>query len=126
MAEFVIAPTTGRQVRYNDGTRTLEGTISEAKGDRLVDLQVIDVGGVVRTLTDVALRQPEDAAPKGAYCEYQPWELGAVPQPAPAQMPPGRNFPERKFPDVNARREDLKSGPGRLREASMKARESDP
>lgn len=92
-----IPPTVGRKVWFRpNGAQTLNGatfenyasqpmdaTIVCVWGERLVNLQVVDHGGISHGLRSVTLIQPGDPAPAGFYCEWMPFQVGqAKPQTA--------------------------------------------
>jgi hypothetical protein len=81
----MIVPTIGRQVWYwpakppaplKPVTQPLAATVCFVHSDRMVNLQVIDPNGNASPASSVTLRQPEDEAPQGAYCEWMPFQVG--------------------------------------------------
>lgn len=76
----MIKPTIGRQVWFWQFGHTTEGeqpqaaTVCYVFSDRMVNLQVIDHNGIARAMTSVPLRQSEDEAPVGSYCEWMPYQ----------------------------------------------------
>ncbi len=85
----MIAPTVGRVVLYVpkedkyafgfclQAGKPHAALVTGVHSDRLVNLAVFDANGKTFPATSVALRQPEDAAPKyGDYCEWMPYQIG--------------------------------------------------
>ena len=90
----VIPPTVGRVVlfvpkkdSYEFGYCILAGrphaaTVATVHGDRCVNLSIVDANGKQFSRTSVTLRQPDDEAPGGDYCEWMPYQIGQAAKPA--------------------------------------------
>jgi hypothetical protein len=79
----VIVPTIGRQVWFWPSTAFMErptqpmaATVCFVHNERMVNLQVIDPNGNARPALSVYLRQPDEEAPSGGYCEWMPFQVG--------------------------------------------------
>lgn len=79
----VITPTPGRMVWVRNadgifqtlGNDPLAATITAVHHDRMVNLTIFDANGSPNSCTSVPLRQPEDPAPEGLYCEWMPFQI---------------------------------------------------
>ena len=73
----MIQPTVGRVVLYKgEFPETAAAIVVRVWGDRMVNLTVFDPSGSVHARTSVTLRQPEDEAPQGSFCEWMPYQQG--------------------------------------------------
>lgn len=87
----MIKPTIGRKVWFRpngcgslngatlnnfDKDQPMDATIVCVHGDRMVNLLVVDHGGAPHMQRSVALRQPDEIAPPGFYCEWVPFQAG--------------------------------------------------
>ena len=86
----VISPTVGRKVWFrpngaeklngadfnNFGPQPMDATVVCVWGDRMVNVTVLDHGGVAHPLRSVTFRQPEDPVPTGHYVEWMPFQVG--------------------------------------------------
>lgn len=87
----VIKPTVGRKVWFrpngamnlngaylnnHDASQPMDATIVCVWGDRMVNLVILDHDGIPHQQRSVTLRQPEDPAPGGMYCEWMPFQVG--------------------------------------------------
>lgn len=91
----IITPTIGRRVHfYPNGSQfhskpfeiqqpqgpavPMDAGIVFVWDDRMVNLHVADHIGQVHALTSIKLRQPGDAIPTGAYCEWMPYQVATA------------------------------------------------
>lgn len=84
---FVIAPSVGRKLHFYpngaqfhstpvaiDPSVPMDADVVYVWSDRMVNLNVRDHIGQVHAFTSVALRQPDDEVPHGAYAEWMPFQ----------------------------------------------------
>lgn len=73
----MIKPTVGRVVLYKgEFPETAAAIVVRVWSDTCVNLTVFDPSGCVHSRTSVTLRQPEDEAPQGSFCEWMPYQQG--------------------------------------------------
>lgn len=83
----IISPVPGRVVHYwpderegftvLDRARPCAATVAFVHTDRRVNLTVHDHLGVVHSLREVQLVQPDDPRPQdGGYCSWMPYQIG--------------------------------------------------
>jgi hypothetical protein len=83
-----IKPTVGRVVLFVPKTAKYEfgfcfvagrahaALVTAVHGDRCVNIAAFDANGKSYGFTSVTLRQTDDPAPDGDYCEWMPYQLG--------------------------------------------------
>lgn len=79
----MIKPTIGRVVWYHpDKTHTQPwaALVTYILGDDLVNLSVFDENGMQKSKLSVKLVQEGEDKPKGAYCEWMPYQIGQAKQ----------------------------------------------
>jgi hypothetical protein len=85
----MIKPTIGRIVWYyepfipDEAEQAQAAMVTYVHSDTLVNLSVFDMAGNPHGRTSVALRQPGDAAPSGAFCEWMPYQVTTAAQARP-------------------------------------------
>ena len=83
----MIEPTVGRVVWYRPDSYDrakmavkdndpLVGHVVAVWSSNMVSLAVFDANGELHQRTSIVLRQPEDEAPDGAFCEWMPYQKG--------------------------------------------------
>ena len=66
----------GLAVNNFDTTQPFDATVVCVWGDRIVNLLVVDHGGVTHAVLSVLLRQEGDEKPGGMHCEWMPYQTG--------------------------------------------------
>lgn len=83
----IIEPTVGRVVHFHiagiappgfttNPSNTYKADVAAVLSARLVNLLVVDSDGKPWPMQNIPLRQPEDEAPLGNYCEWMPYQKG--------------------------------------------------
>lgn len=79
----MIKPTIGRVVWFHPEKdeqihqgETQAATVAKVLNDNLVNLAVVDERGIGYPVLEVELWHGEGKRPKGAYCEWMPYQIG--------------------------------------------------